>query len=290
MSNIIEESFEDDRAINLFETALTLTELLYVITMVTQSSIKEWNQLELGAGGIQDFGLKLLHKSLVESSVIIHALGLYNNGLTSSSDGLVSDIAIACQVKQMNLNYNSSTLGESKNFTVLSHPSTCLQDLRLSYNTYTTDAVAMQIFSSLRKNKSLITFVFYKNTMQATENLCNVICKVLHCNTTLKELYMTSTKIVTLETLPHIMKALKKNNTLELLMLDENLTDGVSVIASQLDIVMKNRIQYLRYNELMPSPVLCIKIGKDIKIVGYFDFEESEDELDIDYEVQTGKI
>ena len=155
MCHVIEETFSD--GIIKFPVPLSPSDLLDVTVMLTCSCIKQWKMLEFGNCYIQDCGVQLLHHSLVNSGVTIHELRLYNNDLSSASDSYISDIAVKCKVKVLNVGL-SKAVGEPKHFILLSTPSTVLEVLYMYDNKYSSTRWAKQLFTSLLTNKSLKSY------------------------------------------------------------------------------------------------------------------------------------
>ncbi|XP_065903987.1 ribonuclease inhibitor-like [Dysidea avara] len=238
MCHTIEKTFSD--GVIKFPVPLSPSDLLDVTTMLTCSSIKQWKMLEFGNCHIQDNGVRLLHRSLMNSGVSIHELRLYNNDLTSSSDSFLSDIVISCKVKVLNVGF-SKAVGESKHFMLLSKPSTALEVLYMYDNEYSSAKWAEQLFTSLMTNKSLKKLWVDNNNI--TDEICVFITKALLVNNTLNELYMGNNRI-TGEAAQELIKALKENNALQVLRLPKYPENITKVITDLQEVVNENRKEH----------------------------------------------
>ena len=111
------------REMFFWSKTLSPNDLQNVITMLTDSSIRNWKEVDLDGCYIQDYGIQLLHRGLQNSGVTIEQLWLSYNNLSSSSDSLLCDIICSCKVKSLSIGHNK-TVGETDQFitTILSHP------------------------------------------------------------------------------------------------------------------------------------------------------------------------
>ena len=96
-------------------------------------------ELYLNYCHIRDAGLHIIHRTITSSlasSITIEKLWLYNNDLSSSSDGCLADIVITCGVKLLGIS-NNKTIGQTEEFfpTILS-PSSSMIEIT-AYNWYT---------------------------------------------------------------------------------------------------------------------------------------------------------
>ena len=206
-----------DKEISLASTTLSPNNLEDLTTLLTCSSCRNWEIINLNNCHIQDYGLQLLHRSLHHSNITIDDLWLNNNDLSSSSDSSLSDIVITCKVKVLDISSNKD-VGETPHFftIILTHPSCVIEELYMWYNNYSTTRPVMEVFSSLRENKTVKRLGIMGNNISDDE--CGVICDVLSVNNTLRELYMGDNPI-TGQASQLILDALKNNNTLEQLYL-----------------------------------------------------------------------
>jgi len=110
--SIEEVAIFNEKIINLVGTNLSATDLECVSLFRTSSSHKQWVWLYLSGCSVQDRGLHIIHKYLSNRDVIITELWLDNNGLTTSSSSLISDIVLNCKVEQLVINGNHTIGGE----------------------------------------------------------------------------------------------------------------------------------------------------------------------------------
>ena len=234
----IEEKFTD-KEISLASTTLSPNNLEDLTTLLTCSSCRNWKRINLGSCHIQDYGLRLLHRSLHHSNITIDDLWLRNNVLSSSSDNSLSDIVITCKVKVLNIS-NNKAVGETPHFftTLLTHPSCVIEKLYMWDNNYSTTRPVVELFSSLRENKTVKELWITGNNISDDE--CGVICDVLHVNHTLRRLYIHDNPI-TGQASQLILDALKNNNTLERLALPSYPEDIKKEITSLQQVVNEKR-------------------------------------------------
>ena len=237
MCYAIEKMFSD-KEIYLWGTTLSRNDLGAVTTMLACSSIKQWKELELSSCCIQDYGVKLLHRSLRDSNITIEELRLGNNGLSSSSDRCLCDIVINCEVKALEISYNK-TIGETNEFfpKILAHPSSRIEILYMIGNNYSS-AVAVQLFTSLKDNTTLKRLVIMDNKI--TDEACDAICAALQVNNTLWLLNIWGNPI-TGKALQLIVNALQENNTLQLLWFPKDDDEDFEAITSLRKVVNKKR-------------------------------------------------
>ena len=82
-----------NKQIDLPSTTLTASNVESVTVFLTSSSHKDWVGLDLTNCYIQDHGLHILHCALPHcNDIIITTLELSNNGLTTHSSSMISDI------------------------------------------------------------------------------------------------------------------------------------------------------------------------------------------------------
>ena len=103
------------------------------VLFLTSSSHKQWMLLYLEHCYIQDRGLHIMHKHFIKNSITITNLSLFKNDLTNSSSSFVSDIVLICKVEMLEISGND-TIGESGElYTMLTHPSSMLTQLFMTY-------------------------------------------------------------------------------------------------------------------------------------------------------------
>ena len=176
---------------------------------------KEWKWLGLDSCFIQDHGVHILHRGLINSSVTITSLDLESNGLTESSLSAISDITISCRVKKLNIS-NNNTVGEDERlYSIISDPSSVLEELYMKCTKLSSNG-AIKLFAALSDSKKLRILGISKNDI--TDEACDAIIMVMKKNTSLAHLYMYDNPISG-ECSQLIVEALHHNNTLQRLLL-----------------------------------------------------------------------
>ena len=232
----IEQSVRfNDRKINLSDTRLTASDVECVTVFLTSSSHKEWVRLHLWRCYIQDHGLHILHRGLLQCrNITIDQLRLSYNGLTTQSISLINDITVKCKVKVLWIGGNH-TIGEDEQlYSVLSHPSTMLEELHM-YDTQLSSRAAIALFTTVKDNNKLKKLYIYYNAI--TDDACDAITTALKSNNCLDTLYMDHNPL-TDKAIVTIVNALKVNNTLSLLRLPRHIE---ITIRSLQNIINKNR-------------------------------------------------
>ena len=171
---------------------------------------------------IRDAGLRIIHRILHSSTITIEELGLYNNDLSSSSDGCLSDIVINCRVRVLRISYNK-TIGQTEEFfpTILSSPS--LEELYINDINLSSRA-AIMIFTALKEKKTKLKILGMADN-NVTDDACDVIAETLQVNSTLEYLSIHGNKI-SKEALQLIVMSLRLNNTLTELQAPSNYSEG----------------------------------------------------------------
>ena len=206
------------KVINLGRTTLTASDMECISLFLTSSFNKEWKDLNLINCHIQDKGLNILYRGLRHSNdVTIDALGLMNNGLTSKSSSLISELTVKCKVKILGIGGNH-TIGEDQQlYSMLTNPSTELELLNM-FNTSLSSRGARALFTSIMKNNKLKWLHINYNAI--TDDACDVITTALQRNSCLVELYMYNNPLSS-EAIINIVRCLEVNNTLKLLWLPD---------------------------------------------------------------------
>ena len=235
----IEGSFTD-KVITLKGSILSPNNFEDLTTLLTCSSCRNWEELNLNNCHIQDYGLRLLHCTLHQSNITIHSLRLDNNDLSSSSDSSLSDIISTCKVKVLSINDNKA-VGEPPYFftKLLTHCSYVIEELYMVHNCYSTTRWATELFSSLRENKTVK--VLWVTSNNISDDVCSgVICDALRVNNSLRELCMYN-NLFSAQAQQLILDALKDNNTLKLLRLSSYFPNDIKEIKSLEQAVNKKR-------------------------------------------------
>ena len=204
------------KVINLAGTTLTASGMECVSLFLTSSFNTEWKMLHLLNCGIQDKELNILYRGLRHSNdITIDVLRLINNGLTSKSSSLISELTVKCKVKILEI-IGNRTIGEDQQlYSMLTNPSTELEQLNM-YNTSLSNRGARALFTSIMKNNKLKELHIADNAI--TDDACDVITTALQKNSCLVELRMYGNRLSS-EAIINIVQCVEVNNTLQLLWL-----------------------------------------------------------------------
>ena len=215
MCSMIEKAFTS-RKILLGGQVLDTNDLYSVTVLLTQSSIKIWEQLDLFLSHVQHHGIRILHQVLANSNIIIKEIIITKNGLGASSDKLTSAIVINCKVQKLWASYNDF-VGETEHFSsILSHPQSQLKMLYIRFNKLSSGA-AMLIFNALRKsNNQLKQLEISSNNI--TDDVCETLAIMIKDNKCLQRLEMYKNPIkYHKRSIPLLLNALQHNVTLTVL-------------------------------------------------------------------------
>ena len=220
-----------DTKIDFRLTAISATDVECIAVFLTTSSHKEWKELNLSHCYIQDHGLRILHHGLChcdDVSITITELILCNNGLTMQSSSLISEIAVKCKVKMLDINENN-TIGEDHNlYSMLTDQHTMLQGLYM-HSTNLSSEAAISLFNSLKINKTLKWLSINRNTV--TDDACNAIATALKSNSYLVTLGMYGNPLGA-ETIENIVRSLQNNRALQLIWLPRCPEDTKKIIST----------------------------------------------------------
>ena len=221
-------------------TTLSTNDIENIATFLTCCSIKQWKRLIFMYCHIRDAGLHIIHRMITPSSITIDKIWLYDNGLSSSSDGCLTDIVITCGVKVLFIG-NNKTIGQTEEFfpTILSSPSSMIEILYISGIKLSTRA-AIIIFTLLKEKKTKLKQLHMANN-DITDDVCDVIVETLQVNSTLEYLNISDNKI-SKEASQLILNSLRHNNTLTELYLPDHYSehDKKQILTLQ-DIVNEER-------------------------------------------------
>ena len=227
-----------DKEIDLEGTRLTASDVECVTVFLTSSSHKEWVGLNLSNCYIQDHGLHILHRGLLHCrNITSDQLVLTFNGLTTQSSSLISDITVKCKVKVLWIDGNRTIGEDEKLYSMLSHPSTILEELHMYY-TQLSSRAAIALFTAVKDNNKLKRL--YINSNAITDDACDAITTALKSNNCLVTLIMYGNTL-TGEAIVTIVNALKVNNTLSLLWLPQYPEGIKKTISSLQEVINKNR-------------------------------------------------
>ena len=224
---IIDRNFSSG-LLDFSHIALSTNDIENISIFLTCSNIKQWQWLNLRGCHIQDAGLRILHR-ILKSPITIKLFWLYDNDLSSSSDGCLADIVINCRVEELDISYNK-TIGQTEEFfrTILSSPS-LLKTLHIR-DIYLSSRSVIMIFTLLKEKKTKLK-VLHMADNDITEDACDIIAETLKVNSTLEYLDIHGNDI-SKEALQLIMK---HNNTLTELLVPSNYSasDKEQILALQ---------------------------------------------------------
>ena len=236
MYTAIQTKLFHDKVINLTNTILTVYDVECVTLFLTCSPHKEWKKLNLSMCNIRDHGVRVMHRSLISHDVTIRELDLGYNGLTTSSSSSIKDLVIHCRVEELSIDLNN-TIGEDPAlYEMLSEPSSRLVRLTLSNNNLSSPS-AIVLFTALAKRNKLQYLNINSNLI--TDEACDVIATTMVDNTSL--VLMMSYNEISAEAALQLVQAIKKNNTLQWLLLPSYTEDVKKRIRSLKEEVIKNR-------------------------------------------------
>ena len=197
--------------INLRHYKLTAHDILCITRFIMSSFNKEWIELCLDSCYLQDHGLQFLH---CIRGVTVISLNLNNNGLTSSSSMIISNITNNCQVERLSIAGNS-TIGESNLlYSMLFSPSSMLKELYMQRTNLSSNA-AKCLFSALKNTETKLQVLNIMNN-NIDDDAGDEIIDTIKINSSLITLKLQHNPI-NKESVFGILQALKVNNTLEIL-------------------------------------------------------------------------
>ena len=226
-----------DRVISLRAT-LTGSDMECISLFLTSSFNKEWEWLNLWDCPIQDKGLNILYRGLRHcSNITINRLVLYNNGLTTQSSSLISELTVKCKVKVLWI-YGNDTIGEDQQlYSMLYNSSSVLEGLHMQY-TQLSSRAATDLFTAVKDNNKLKKLDIDFNAI--TDDACDAITTALKSNSCLVKLSMYNNPLSS-EAIVNIIECLKVNDTLQLVGLPKCPEDIQENIRSLQEIVNKKR-------------------------------------------------
>ena len=245
--------FNDRTIIISFRTPIYIE---YLTLFLATSFYQRWVQFHIR--DIQDYGFQILHRGLKNINITITELWLFWCCLTSTSSGLVSDIALNCRIKKLMLDFNE-TIGENEQlYSMLSHPAATLEVLSI-YQTKLSSRAANILFTTLEQNDTLKILSIEDNDI--TDDTCSFIANTIKRNSCLAKLWMRFNAF-SAEGIKPILQALQFNNTLERLRLPDYPDDVKRDIKS-----MEERI-----NKTRESHGSCVKL--------LIDFDDHEPKIE----------
>ena len=247
MCTAIERAFAN-KQILLGGKVLLPNEVQSVAALLTQSSVKHWDKLDLFLSHIQHHGIRILHRALKDQGITIREIIFTKNGLRSSSNSLVKDIVISCRVEVLWISYNDC-VGETKDFsTILSNPACVLKTLYLRFNKLSSNA-AISLFTELRSATNSQLELLEISFNHVDDYACGVIAVTLKSNKSLKRLEMYNNPI-TIKGVEKLLQTLHTNTTLRFLGLpkySDHFTNQIKFLETAIN---NKRKQYNCYEEL----------------------------------------
>ena len=132
MCRAIEKSAKlNQKVIDFRDTTLSPSDMECLALFLSTSSCKHWVRLDLNRCFIQDQGVHIMHRGLMNSDVTISELWLHYNMLTASSAAAISDLVIKCKVKVLGLNDNDTIGKDEKLYDMWSDPNSVLEELHM---------------------------------------------------------------------------------------------------------------------------------------------------------------
>lgn len=173
---------------------------------LSKSSRKNWVILDLSCCRIGVAGVKMLHKSLISSDVIIEKITLWSNLLLSESSDAISEIVKSCKTELLDVSLNSLHDGLD-----LSSDSTLLE-LNMHHNDLSSKG-ASRLFSTLSGNKTRKLRKLNLRSNLITDEAASDIVSFLTTDTILKHLDIGENDISP-EVMLNIVGCLTNNKTL----------------------------------------------------------------------------
>ena len=207
-----------DKIIYLTDTMLTASDMECVSLFLTSSLNKVWESLGLDNCYIQDKGLNILYHGLCHSNdVTINQLQLHNNGLTTQSSSLISELTVICKVKELDISDNEFIGEDQQLYSILTDASNVLEYLNM-WHTSLSSSAAVALFSALKDNNELKRLNIQSNNI--TDDAFDAITTALESNSCLVALTMCNNPLSN-ETIINIARCLEVNNALQLLRLSD---------------------------------------------------------------------
>ena len=203
-----------DRVIRLRGTTLSGSDMECISLFLTSSFNKEWEGLYLYGCHMQDKDLHTLYRGLRHcSDITIKELWLYNNGLTTQSSSLISQLVVQYKVKELRISGND-TIGEDQQlYSMLTNPTNVLETLHMR-GTKLSCRAAADLFTAVKENNKLKKLDIDYNAI--TDDVCAAITTALERNSCLVTLSMHGNSLSS-EAIVNIVRFLEINNTLQLL-------------------------------------------------------------------------
>ena len=226
-----------NRVISPLET-LTGSDMECISLFLTSSFNKEWEGLNLYYCHMQDKGLNILYRGLRHySNITINGLELINNGLTTQSSSLISELTVKCKVKMLGI-YGNDTIGEDQQLYSMLYNTSSVLEVLYMMDTQLSSRAATDLFTAVKDNNKLKELYIDGNDI--TDDACDAITTALKNNNCLVKLSMYGNPLSS-EAILNIIQCLKVNDTLQLLGLPKCPEDIQENIRSLQEIVNNKR-------------------------------------------------
>ena len=217
---------------------LTANDVEYVAVFLTSSFHNEWIIVSMFRYFIRDHGIHIMHRRLTQfNDIIVNELWLCDNGLTSQSSSLISEITVKCKVKVLGIGYNDFIGEDWQLYSMLSDHATMLEELYM-IDTKLSSMAAVGIFKALKDNSKLGVLSVKNNSI--SDEICDVITTSLRRNSCLVKLHMSGNPLSG-ETVVKIVNAVQDNNTLAEHTIPNFSKDVKKRISSIQEVICQNR-------------------------------------------------
>jgi len=225
----------DSNEIDLWGKNLTVYDVQCLTLFLACTPLRMWETVNLYGCYIQDRGLHVFHRGLIDSKCNINYLVLSDNNLTQSSSSYIRDLTIHRGLKCLWIDGNR-TIGENHTlFSILSHPSSKLTLLSIMHTGLSSRA-AISLFRELAKGNKL--HILYVHIYNPTDKTLDVIATTMKENTSIVHLGMMTSDPKNAQ---RIVEALLLNNTVKVLRLSPLHRDLRMKIAFLISLVNKER-------------------------------------------------
>ena len=227
-----------DRAIRLWDTTLTGSDMECISLFLTSLFNKEWEVLEFTNSRMWDKGLHTLYRGLRHcSDITIKVLDFDCSGLTTQSFSLISQLVVQYKVKALGIG-GSDAIGEDQQlYSMLTNPSNVLVRLDI-VATKLSSTAATDLFTAVKETNKLMVINIDYNAI--TDDACAAITTALERNSCLFKLSMHRNPLSS-KAIVNIVRCLEVNNTLQLLGLPNCPQDIQENIRSLQEVVNKKR-------------------------------------------------
>ena len=213
MCNTIEQAeIFCNKVLNLMGPTLTASDMECISLFLTSSFNKEWKRFNFSGCYIQDKGLNILYRGLRHNSnITVNQLWLINNGLTTHSTSLISELTIKCKVKELDITDNDTIIEDQQLYSILTDPSNVLEQLQMLHTDLSSSG-AVALFTTLKDNSKLKGLYIDSNNI--TDDALYAITTALEKNSSLVKLSMHNNPLSN-EAIRSIVQCLEDNYTLQ---------------------------------------------------------------------------